>query len=169
MRVPTSRQLRKLMANASGGYGDTTRRVRVTVKFSNPRLYDDYTDFDHVKDESGVYIIYCCESRRTPKTRASRILYIGRGWIGTELKHHKSTKRALDRFAAEHTVKYAYCALLDVDAEFVLEGILLNEHDYLFGSLPYFNTNRGSSTLLGWHDVISMQPGPKRILNKYGA
>jgi hypothetical protein len=169
MKGFTSHQLRKLIARASDGDRELTRRVLVTVKFSNPRLYDDYTDFDHVKDESGVYIIYCCERRRTPKTRDSRILYISRGWIGTELKHHKNTKRALDRFAAEHTVKYAYCALLDVDAEFILEGILLNEHDCLFGDLPYFNTNRGSRTLYGWHDVITMQPGPKRILNKYGA
>jgi len=169
MRELTSHQLRKLIARASDGDRELNRRLLVTVKFSNPRLYDDYTNFGHVKDESGVYIIYCCERRSTPKTRDSRILYIGRGWIGTELKHHKNTKSALDRFAADHLVKYAYCALLDVDAEFMLEGILLNEHDNLFGALPYFNINRGSSTLLGWHDVMSMQPGPKRILNKYGA
>jgi len=161
-------KIRKLIAKASAGDRELSRRIRFPIKFSNPRLYDDWTDFDHVRDESGVYIIYCCERRRTPKTRGSRILYIGRGWIGQELKHHKTTKRALDSFAREHTVKYAYCSLLDVDAEFIVEGILLLEHDYVFGDLPYFNTNHGSRTLYGWHDVISMQPGPKRILNKYG-
>jgi len=164
----TPKRIRRLIAKAAQGERELSRRVKFPLKFGNPRLYDDWTDFDHVRDDSGVYIIYCPERRRTPKTRDSRILYIGRGWIGDELKHHKRTKRALDKFASEHTVKYTYCPLFDDDAEFVVEGILLIEHDYLFGDLPYFNIRHGSRTLHGWHDVISMQPGPKRILNKYG-
>ncbi|MBM4043094.1 MAG: hypothetical protein FJ290_31780 [Planctomycetes bacterium] len=165
----TPKRLRRLIASASEGYREQTRRAGLPLKFSNPRLYDDFTDFDNVRDESGVYIIYCTEQRRTPQTRDSRILYIGRGWIGAELLHNKNTKRALDRFAAGHTVKYTFCSLHDVDLEFVVEGVLLNEHRDLFGCLPSFNKKGGSSTLLGWHDVISLQPGPRRILHKYGA
>ena len=169
MRRLTGKQVRRLIAQATEGYRELSRRLLVIMKFRNPRIYDDDTDFDDVKEESGVYIIYCCEHRRTPKTRVSRILYIGRGWVGSRLLWHKLTRRGLEKFAREHTVKFAFCPIHDETWEFILEGILLNEHDRLLGCLPYFNINRGSKTLLGWHDVLTMRPGPKRILNKYGA
>ena len=165
----TPRKIRKLIANATDGHRELSGRVKFPVKLRNPRLYDDYTDFDDVKDESGVYIIYCRERRPTPKTRGSRILYVGRGWVGGRLLWHKLNKRGLAKFAREHTVKFAFCPLDDEDLEFILEGILLNEHDRIFECLPYYNKNRGSKTLLRWHDVLALTPGPMAILNKYGA
>jgi hypothetical protein len=169
MKGLTARQIRKSIARASEGYERPTRRVLFPVKFRHPRLYDDYTDFEDVKEHSGVYIIYCLGRPRTPQTRYTRILYIGRGWVGGRLLYHKLNKRGLAAFARQHTVKFTFCPLHNVDAEFVVEGILLNEHHRLVGAKPYFTKNKGSKTLHHWHDVMSMRPGPKRILKKYGA
>ncbi|MBN2464617.1 hypothetical protein JXD38_03205 [candidate division WOR-3 bacterium] len=166
----TGKLARRLIRQASEGYEVVERRAPVGVKLSNPRLYDERTDFDAVKAVKGVYIIYCSERRRTPKTKETRILYIGRGWIGNRLFYHHTKKRGLGRFAEQHTVKYAFIPIpkSESDWAFVMEGILINEHIRLFGCKPYYNGNAGSSTLLGWHHVMTLKPGPRAILSKYG-
>jgi hypothetical protein len=168
-RSLTGKMVRRFIRRAGDRNLDSARRVRVSLRFNNPRLFDELADFGSLNEESGVYVIYCLDRRKTTKTRFSRILYIGRGWVGSRLKSHLESKPGFKRFAAEHTVKFAFVPVFDEDWEFVIEGILLNEHYKLYGCRPHYNGNLGSRSLVAWHDVISLQPGPRRILTKYGA
>lgn len=153
--------------------GDVEYLVDVRHEQSRPRLFDGLTHFQGVSEDGwyGCYVIY---SPKHMVSEESAIAYIGKGWVGARGESHWRTKPGLRRMASQIELKYVALSWsglddMDSDAAWLLEQILLKEHESMFGRLPKHNKQGATSEVNAWRRVLRWSPGPVSLLKRYGA